>query len=46
MLTNIVVLYLAYALNLPKWCGIVLYISLAIQFMQLGCGLYKGLTKD
>lgn len=42
MLTNIVVLYIAYILNLPVWCKVLPSIALAIEFILFTYEIYKA----
>lgn len=46
MLTNIVVLYIAYILNLPVWCKVLPSIAFAINFIQFICVIYKAGEKN
>lgn len=46
MLTNIVVLYMAYLFNLPAWCKILMGIALAINTVLLFKGIYDAGKKS
>ena len=46
MLANIVVLYIAYILNLPVWCKVLPSIAIAINFIQFTYGIYKAGEKN
>lgn len=46
MLTHIVVLYIAYILNLPVWCKVLPSIALAINFIQFIYWIYKAGEKN
>lgn len=43
MLTDIVVLYMAYMLEFPNWCKMLLTIAIALKLIQFGYGICKGL---
>lgn len=45
MFTRVVVLYIAYILQLPTWSKALIYIGLGINLMRFGYGLCKGLNK-
>lgn len=45
MLAQIVVLYIAYLLQLPTWCKALMYIGLGINLVRLGYGICKGWNK-
>ena len=46
MFTNIVVLYIAYILNLPVWCKVLPSIAIAINFIQFTYEIYKAGEKN
>ncbi len=43
MLTDIVVLYMAYMLGFPTWCRILPTIAISLKLIQFGYGICKGL---
>lgn len=46
MLTQIVVLYMAYAYSLPTWCKVLLGIAIALSVIRLLCGIYEAGEKS
>ena len=42
MLTQIVVLYMAYTYNLPTWCKVLLGIAITLNVIRVLCGIYKA----
>ena len=42
MLTQIVVLYMAYTYNLPTWCNVLLWIGIALNVIRFLCGIYEA----
>lgn len=46
MLTQIVVLYMAYTLGLPAWCRALMCIGLCINLIRIMCGIYKAGEKS
>lgn len=42
MLTQIVVLYMAYTYNLPTWCKGLLGIAIALNVIRFLCGIYEA----
>lgn len=42
MLTQIVVLYMAYAYNLPTWCKVFLGIAIALNVIRFLCGICEA----
>lgn len=46
MLTDIVVLYTVYLLNLPTWCKVLPSIAMALKFIQFMYGIYKAGEKN
>lgn len=50
MLTQIVVLYMVYVMNMPVWCRILVWVSLffkiAMNLMAVFKGIYKAGLKD
>lgn len=43
MLTDIVVLYMAYMFEFPIWCRMLPVIAISLKLIQFGYGIYKGL---
>lgn len=42
MLTQIVVLYMAYTYNLPTWCKVLLGIAITINAIRFLCAIYEA----
>lgn len=45
MLTRIVVLYIAYLLQLPTWCKALMFVGIGLDLMRFGYGFCKGINK-
>ena len=43
MLTDIVVLYMAYMFEFPTWCKMLPTIAITLKLIQFGYGICKGL---
>lgn len=46
MLTQIVVLYMAYTYNLPTWCKVLLWIAITLNVIRFLCGIYEAGEKS
>lgn len=46
MLTQIVVLYMAYTYNLPTWCKVLLGIAIALNVIRILCNVYEAGEKS
>lgn len=42
MVTQIVVLYIAYQLQLPTWCKVLMLIGIGLNLVKFGYGFCKG----
>lgn len=42
MLTQAVVLYMAYTYNLPTWCKVLVWIAIVINVFRFIYGIYKA----
>lgn len=46
MFTTIVMMYMCYALNMPTWCKVLMWISAGLYVCKFTYGLYKAGLKD
>ena len=46
MLTQIVVLYMAYTYNLPTWCKVLLGIAITLNVIRFLYGIYEAGEKS
>lgn len=43
MITQIVVLYMVYVMNMPVWCRILVWVSLVLKIARYLIAVFKGI---